>query len=117
MTKSIIGKEIFVSFELPSGETFQAKGLVAAIHVERAPRIRTYADPIGTANYYPTTWRAEISGTGEPLWQSRPTVEKKAKARAEAPEWKCPYCGAPNDRRVKRCGGCGAFRPWAWGAA
>lgn len=36
-------------------------------------------------------------------------------AKRTAQEWKCDYCGRPNQRRDETCKSCGAVRSFIWG--
>lgn len=55
-------------------------------------------------------WEMTLSGFGEFLAHEEFIRETRAAA-----EWLCVFCKTPNPREERRCDGCGAPRPVAYG--
>ncbi len=98
-----IGNKCKVYLETPQG---------AMIEVPAISYSLSYRSPWGDG---PTEVEMSFKALGDVTWLDQAAWEKTVEERHSAKEWKCDYCGRPNDRKDETCKSCGAVRSFVYG--
>jgi hypothetical protein len=59
----------------------------------------------------------EFAGISQkpPIWLLQDDWQDSIETRKSSPEWKCDYCGRPNQRADETCKSCGSVRSFVYG--
>lgn len=95
------GNKCRVWVETPNGEVMEVAAFCAEISVSMS-----YEGLVQT--------HLEFDSFDSAIWTDRESFHAKLSARKDAPEWKCGYCGRPNQKHDETCKSCGAVRSFIY---
>ena len=102
MMAQIVGNRFKVYIEDQQGRVMEVPAIAASVSMNME-----YGDFIRT--------RIELDAIGDVTWTSTDNWRGSIREKSIAPEWKCDYCGRPNQRKDEICKSCGAVRSFIYG--
>lgn len=110
-----IGNKYKVIFEDEEGRVMEAPVIAMELSISReAPFF--FNDPVAEGMPALSTLMYEINlrTTGNPLWIKKEDYKKRVVKRQKSCEWRCDFCGRPNQKADETCKGCGAVRSFLY---
>jgi hypothetical protein len=113
MAKISAGSTCKIYMELPDGALFEMTSMVRSFnfqHTINMVDVTEYGD--NHRSYIPSIGETtiELVGIQPGAW----TDSANLRNRLQAPEWKCDFCGRPNEHDRETCRSCGAVRSFIY---